>query len=70
MKIKLTTIQDIYDFVELVGKDSGAATLSQDKYVVCARSLLGIFSLNLLAPVEFELEGGDYERFKRFASGN
>ena len=70
MKIKFNTIKDIYDFVELTGKDSGAATLSQDRYIVSARSLLGIFSLNLLAPIELELESGNYEPFERFVSGN
>ena len=70
MKIKFNTIKDIYDFVELAGKDDGAATLSQDRYIVSARSLLGIFSLNLLAPVDLGLESENYEPFKRFASGN
>lgn len=53
MKIELKTIQDVKEFVEISSKYHDAEiVIEQDKYRVDGKSVLGIFSLNLLEPVK------------------
>jgi hypothetical protein len=40
--------------------------LKSGRYVVDAKSILGIFSLDLSRPVELEVEDGDYALFEPF----
>lgn len=68
MEIKLTTIKDVNDLVNLVFSKDVEATLSQDRYIVNAASLLGVFSLDLLKPVHLHIMSGDYSEFQRFAA--
>lgn len=53
MKIKLNTIEDIKTFVNICSKycDSDIDVI-QDRHIVDGKSILGIFSLNLLEPVK------------------
>lgn len=46
-KIKLTTIDDVKDFVHKVNKLDCEADLTIGKYTVDAKSIMGIFSLDL-----------------------
>lgn len=68
MKIKLTTIKDVLDFIDLIASSNSKATASQDRYVVSAHSIMGLFALDLLRPIDFHLESGDYSAFERFAA--
>lgn len=68
MSIKLTTIKDVSDFINLISTKEGAATVSQGRYIVNAHSLMGIFSLDLMRPIQLELESGNYSAFQRFAA--
>lgn len=53
MTIELKTIQDVKDFVEISSKyHDNDIVAKQGKYRVDGKSVLGIFSLNLLEPVE------------------
>lgn len=53
MIIKLNTIQDVKDFVEISSKyHDSEIVIKQNRYAVDGKSLLGIFSLNLLEPVK------------------
>lgn len=49
--IKLLTIQDIKDFVNIVTACDYDVDLASGRYVVDAKSLMGIFSLDLLNPI-------------------
>ena len=52
MKIKLNTIKDVNDFVEISSTYHEAdISVKQDRYIVNGKSILGIFSLNILEPV-------------------
>lgn len=52
MTIELKTIQDVKDFVEVSSKYYDCEIIvKQGKYSVDGKSILGIFSLNLLEPV-------------------
>lgn len=60
MNIKLNTIQDAKDFVEISSKyHDGEIVIKQNRYVVDGKSLLGIFSLNLLEPVRVVIDSED-----------
>ena len=51
MKIKLTNVQDIRDFVNEVILVAYEVDLVQGRYVIDAKSIMGIFSLDLLSPI-------------------
>ncbi|MBQ9777295.1 MAG: HPr family phosphocarrier protein [Clostridia bacterium] len=52
VSIRLATIADVQDFVSIVAKSDMDIDLKSGRYVVDAKSILGIFSLNLLEPIE------------------
>ena len=51
MEIKLTNIQDIRNFVNEVVMIDYEVDLQQGRYVIDAKSIMGIFSLDLMAPI-------------------
>ena len=51
IKIKLTNVQDIRDFVNYVILCDYEVDLIQGRYVIDAKSIMGIFSLDLLSPI-------------------
>ena len=59
VKIRLSSIEDVRNFVELVRQFEGDIDLSSGRYVVDAKSIMGIFSLDLLSPITLQTEGPD-----------
>ncbi len=51
VKIRLSSIQDVRTFVDTVTKYNIDIDLSSGRYVVDAKSIMGIFSLDLLSPI-------------------
>jgi hypothetical protein len=51
-QIKLTNIQDIREFVNQVILLEYEVDLVQGRYVIDAKSIMGIFSLDLLSPIK------------------
>ena len=51
IKIKLTSVQDIREFVNLVILADYDVDLVQGRYTIDAKSIMGIFSLDLLSPI-------------------
>lgn len=51
LKIKLTNVQDIRNFVNEVILVDYDVDLIQGRYVIDAKSIMGIFSLDLLSPI-------------------
>lgn len=51
LKISLSSINDVRDFVDIVRKYDMEIDLSSGRYVVDAKSIMGIFSLDLLKPI-------------------
>ena len=51
VKIRLTSIESVRDFVEVVRQFEGDIDLSSGRYVVDAKSIMGIFSLDLMNPI-------------------
>ena len=58
-QIKLSTIEDVRNFVSLLSKYSVDLDLQSGRYTVDARSLMGIFSLDLLKPIDFIIYSED-----------
>ncbi len=52
LTIKLTNVQDIRDFVNQVILVDYDVDLIQGRYVIDAKSIMGIFSLDLLSPIK------------------
>ena len=70
IKIMLSTIADVRDFVNLVAAYDGDIDLISGRYIVDGKSMMGIFSLNLLDPITLQTEGPDadelLEKLARF----
>jgi phosphotransferase system HPr-like phosphotransfer protein len=56
-KISLDTIDRVKDFVNIINRFESEADLSSDRYVVDAKSIMGIFSLNLMQPLQLTIYG-------------
>ena len=50
-KIRLSTIADVRDFVNIVNRTDSDIDLLSGRYVVDAKSIMGIFSLDLMNPI-------------------
>ena len=59
--INLDSTTDVKNFVNLVIKYSCDVDLISGRYVVDAKSILGVFSLDLTKPIVVEAEGEDAE---------
>ena len=59
INIRLNTIADVRDFVNIVSKSEIDVDLKSGRYVVDGKSIMGIFSLDLLAPIELTAHSDD-----------
>ena len=50
-EIMLSNIQDVRDFVNIVVLIDYEVDLAQGRYLIDAKSIMGIFSLDLLSPI-------------------
>jgi phosphocarrier protein HPr len=68
--ISLKSINDVKDFVNIVNKYDFDVDLSSGRYIVDAKSIMGIFSLDLSKPIKVEVQNDNSEKFcdeiKRF----
>ncbi|MBS1334067.1 MAG: HPr family phosphocarrier protein [Clostridiales bacterium] len=62
--IKLQTINDVRKLVSVVEKYPFSVDLSEGRYLVDAKSLMGIFSLDLLQPIKLIAEKDDPNLFE------
>ena len=71
VKLSLQIAQNVKDFVKVVQDYPYEIDLKSDKYVVDAKSILGIFSLDLSKPLTVEIHSDDcddlIEALKKFA---
>ena len=63
--ILLSSINDIKAFVNIVNKYEFDVDLTSGRYVVDAKSIMGIFSLDLSKPIKVDVhsEGEDADKF-------
>ncbi|MDD6213742.1 MAG: HPr family phosphocarrier protein [Firmicutes bacterium] len=63
--LMLNSINDVKDFVNIVSKYDFDVDLTSGRYVVDAKSIMGIFSLNLSKPIKVEVHSDDCEPFMK-----
>ncbi|MCI9305018.1 MAG: HPr family phosphocarrier protein [Lachnospiraceae bacterium] len=63
LKISLVTIDQVKKFVDLVSKVEGDVDLVSGRYTIDAKSIMGIFSLDISKPMELRIyrEEGELE---------
>lgn len=59
----LSSINDVKDFVNIVSKYDFDVDLTSGRYVVDAKSIMGIFSLDLSKPIKVEVHSEGCEEF-------
>lgn len=62
VKIFLDTIQKVKDFVNVITVMDGDFDIASGKYLVDAKSILGIFSLDLSRPMTLRIETQEDEQ--------
>lgn len=58
-EIMLNSINDVKNFVNTVSKYDYEIDLTSGRYVVDAKSIMGIFSLDLSKPIKMEIHNPD-----------
>ncbi len=61
--IMLKSINDVKDFVNIVNKYDFDVDLTSGRYIVDAKSIMGIFSLDLSKPIKVETHADKTETF-------
>ena len=64
--VDLSKFESVKRFVELTSSKSCFCLLKSGRYTVDAKSILGIFSLDLSKPVILEVADSDYSLFEPF----
>lgn len=59
----LSSINDVKDFVNIVSKYDFDVDLTSGRYVVDAKSIMGIFSLDLSKPIKVEVREDNCDDF-------
>ena len=59
--ILLQSIEDVKDFNRIVALYDGDVDLVSGRYVIDAKSIMGIFSLDLSKPINIQIHGDDAE---------
>ena len=67
--ISLKSIDDVKSFVSEVSKVSYDVDLSSGSYVLDAKSIMGIFSLDLLSPITVQIHSESCDAFLAKISG-
>ncbi|MBQ4518235.1 MAG: HPr family phosphocarrier protein [Clostridia bacterium] len=61
--ILLSSIDDVKNFVNIVNKYNFDVDLTSGRYVVDAKSIMGIFSLDLSKPIRVDVHSENAEAF-------
>jgi len=61
--VMLSSIDDVKNFVNLVSKCDFDVDLVSGRYVVDAKSIMGIFSLDLSKAIEMQIHSDDCDAF-------
>jgi len=59
VNIRLSSIQDVRSFVDTVTGFEAEIDLASGRYIVDAKSIMGIFSLDLLHPIKLTVQSDD-----------
>ena len=56
IRIKMNSAQSVREFVNIINRYDGEMLMHSGRFTVNAKSILGIFSLNLARPIVLEIE--------------
>lgn len=59
LQIKINTINDVKDFVNIVARCDYDVDIISGRYAIDAKSIMGIFSLDLSKPLELHIHSDD-----------
>ncbi|MBR0360291.1 MAG: HPr family phosphocarrier protein [Clostridia bacterium] len=62
-EMKLSSINDVKDFVNTVSRYDFDVDLISGRYIVDAKSIMGIFSLDLSKPIKVQVHADDASEF-------
>lgn len=63
VNISLSTIEDVKKFVNIVSKYDFEVDLTSGRYVIDAKSIMGIFSLDLTKPIKLNASTDEKSSF-------
>lgn len=63
MTVLLSTINDVKEFVNIVSQYEFDVDLVSGRYAVDAKSIMGIFSLDLSKPIDVNIHSDDADEF-------
>lgn len=63
--IRLSTIEDVRNFVNAVTACDCDVDLASGRYIVDAKSIMGIFSLDLMNPIRMTVHSDECEDFEK-----
>ena len=66
--VSLTSISDVKKFVDAATRCAAEIDVLSGRYVINAKSIMGLFSLDLSQPVKVEVRGAEEEREAFFRS--
>ncbi|MBR4288345.1 MAG: HPr family phosphocarrier protein [Clostridia bacterium] len=64
-EIRLSTIEDVRNFVNAVTACEYDVDLASGRYIVDAKSIMGIFSLDLMNPIRMTVHADECEAFEK-----
>lgn len=68
IQVLLETIKNVQNFVKYVNLIEDEILIKSHRYIIDAKSIMGIFSLNLLEPINIVLQSDNDETIKNFKS--
>lgn len=68
VNIKINTIEKVKDFVNLVSTYDSSFDLLEGRYIIDAKSIMGVFSMNLAKPLVMQIhdDSVDINDFKDY----
>lgn len=67
IKLNLNKIESVKKFVNIVSRYDVDATIKSGRYIIDAKSIMGLFSLDLSKPVILLVDGDDYEKINKLS---
>ena len=64
--IRRTSIEDVKKFVSITNRYSFKINLISDKYTIDAKSIMGVFSLDLSRPLTMQIEEETHPEYAEF----
>lgn len=66
IEVKLSSVEDVKRFVNITSKFKSEIDAVSGRYIIDAKSILGMFSMNLILPFIVEIHSVDTEEILKF----